>query len=111
MADDKAKWDQLVGKAKAFVTAVSSGDLATATTQLDDQMKQAMPGDGLLQVWASVETQAGKYQGEAGQVRTSVEQQYHCVYLGAKFEKAGLFVKVVYEGDKVAGLQFVPQAP
>lgn len=111
MADDKAKWDNLTVKAREFVKQVSSGDLANASVSLNDQMKAALPGDGLKQVWQSVEAQAGPYQQDTGQVRTAREQVYDCVYLESKFEKAAIFVKVVFENDKIAGLQFVPQAP
>lgn len=109
MADEK--WEKLTLRAREFVKQVSGGDLQNAILSLNDQMQAAMPGDGLTQVWQSVEAQAGPYQKDTGQVRTAVEQSFDCVYLESKFEKSAIFVKVVFENDKIAGLQFVPQAP
>jgi hypothetical protein len=109
MSDDKVKWDKLTEKAHEFVKHVSSGHLDDAMLQVNDQMKHSLPGDALKQVWQSLEAQAGAYQGSAPQARTIVEQGFDSVYLAAKFEKAGVWLKIVFEGDKVAGFQVVPK--
>ena len=110
MADDK--WTKLTAQAREFVSFVAAGDVAKATPHLNDAMKQAMPGDGIKQLWTGLEGQAGKYDPAGpNTVKTATEDKYDCVYIESKFEKTNLWVKVVFEGDKVAGLQFVPNAP
>lgn len=108
MADDKMTAD----KASAFLKLVIAGDMAATTPQLDDAMRQALPGDGLKQLWAGLEAQVGKYQpGTATGVKVTSEDGLDCVYLESKFEKSLLWVKVVFRAGVVAGLQFVPQVP
>jgi hypothetical protein len=111
MADDKAKWENLTVRAREFVSYIRAGNLAAASVQLNDQMKESLPGDSLVKIWQSVEAQTGKYQSDGGGVRTAVEQGFDSIYLETKFEAATIWVKVVFQGDKVAGLQVVPQAP
>jgi hypothetical protein len=111
MPDDKKTAD-LTAKANAFLKLVIAGDVANATPKLNDAMRQAMPADSLKQLWTGLEAQAGKYQpGGASGVKVTNEDGYDCVYLESKFEKSVLWVKVVFQGESVAGLQFVPHAP
>ena len=112
MAEDKARWEQLIGWARAFVDELNRGDATAASARLNDHMRAAMPGGKVKDIWAGIVAQAGAYLGEdADKVRTAVEQSYECVYLYSKFEKAPLAVKVVFLADQIAGIQVVPVGP
>lgn len=112
MSDSTNKWETLTTQAREFIDQLNRGDLEAASSCLNDQMKASMPGDQLLSVWAGLQEQAGAYQGEVpDEVQTNIEQGFDCVYLRSTFEKAPLFVKIVFQDGKIAGLQFVPEAP
>ncbi len=112
MADDKANTEALTERAREFVNHLKAKDVVAATSMFNDKMKQSLPGNALAQLWEGLEQQAGPLKDLTGTVKHTQEQGFDCVYLEGAFEKAPLFVKVVFEGGKnVAGLQFVPQAP
>jgi hypothetical protein len=112
MAEDKARWDLLIGWARAFIGELVRGDATAASARLNEHMRTAMPGDKIKEIWLGVVRQAGAYQEEeTDNVRTAVEQGYECVYLRCKFAKVPLALKVVFQGDQIAGFQLLPVGP
>ncbi len=93
--------------AQALVAALAKGDLAAAGKDFNDAMKKALPEDKLKAAWAKVQKEAGPYKKQLA-VRTEPREKYQLVFVTCRFEKADLDVRVVFEGDKVAGLFFNP---
>lgn len=107
-----AKTETLTARARDFVSHLTTKDIGAATAMFNDQMRQSLPGNAIVQLWEALEQQAGPLKGLTGTVKNAQEQGFDCVYIEATFEKAPLFIKVVLEGgERVAGLQFVPKAP
>jgi uncharacterized protein len=93
--------------AEALVAALAKGDFAAAGKDFDDAMKKALPEDKLKATWAALQKQAGPFKKQSG-VRAEAGGKYQFVFVTCRFEKADLDVKVVFDGDKVSGLFFVP---
>ncbi len=93
--------------AEALVAALAKGDFAAAGKDFDDAMKKALPEDKFKATWAAVQKQVGPFKKQLG-VRTEAGGKYQFVFVTCHFEKMDLDAKVVFDGDKVTGLQFRP---
>lgn len=97
-------------QAQDFVDALAAGEFDKAVGGFDDTMTKAMPAAQLKTTWATVETQAGKFQKRrSSRIEKAKVKDYDIVFVTCDFEKAALDVKIVYTSDgKVTGLFFTP---
>jgi dienelactone hydrolase len=93
--------------AEALVAALAKGDFAAAGKDFDGAMKKALPEAKLKETWEAIQKQVGPFKKQLG-VRTEAGGKYQFVYVTCRFEKMDLDARVVFEGEKVAGLQFRP---
>jgi dienelactone hydrolase len=93
--------------AEALVAALAKGDFAAAGKDFDGAMKKALPEDKLKETWAAIQKQVGPFKKQLG-VRAEAGKKYQFVYVTCHFEKMDLDARVVFDGDKVTGLQFRP---
>jgi len=97
-----------VAKARHFVDLLSAEKFSTATADFDKRMSEALPAEKLAQVWATLQSQAGKFQKILG-VRQESQGAYRIIYVVCAFKKANLDAKIVFDKDqKIAGLFFLP---
>jgi hypothetical protein len=93
--------------AEALVAALAKGDFAAAGKDFDDAMNKALPEDKLQATWAAIQKQVGPFRKQLG-VRAEAGKKYQFVYVTCHFEKMDLDARVVFDGEKVTGLQFRP---
>lgn len=99
--------DEDVVSAKAFISQLARGDFPSATGNMNDGMKSALPLDKLQGVWSMLTGQFGEYKKQAG-IRTSVEDGYEVVLVTCEFEKARLDTKMLFDDKgKIAGIWFL----
>jgi dienelactone hydrolase len=93
--------------AEALVAALAKGDFAAAGKDFDDAMQKALPEGKLKATWEAIQKQVGPFKKQLG-VRAEAGKKYQFVYVTCHFEKMDLDARVVFDGDKVTGLQFRP---
>ena len=99
-----------IAQADAIVDAILAREFAKITSQFDDAMKTALPGDTLASGWAGTAAQVGKLVTR----RPAVEQRRGTstvVVVGLQFEKAALDVTISFNANgQIDGLQIRPPA-
>lgn len=90
-----------------FVQDMAAGNYASATSQFDSTMSQAMPAAQLKAVWEGVIGQCGRFK-KLGNPRAAREMGVDEVFVPMEFEKVTLDAKVVFDAQgKISGLWFV----
>ncbi len=103
-----AAGESLEARAQAFVEQLAAAEFEAAVAQFDSAMTDALPADKLREVWVSLNTQVGRYQGQAG-TRAETQSPYEIIYVVCEFGDTYLDAKVVYNrAGQIAGLFFVP---
>jgi len=73
-------------------------------------MKDALPEEKLMLVWADLNSKCGTFQ-KYSEVTEDKIQNYDVCYVLCHFEKMNLEMKVVFnEKNQVAGLFFLPES-
>jgi dienelactone hydrolase len=98
-------------RARALVTAASKEDFDAASKDFDDTMKKVMPPDKFGQTWKGLVEKVGPLKKQGRAIAEKV-QKYDVIWLECEFEKATVFVRLVFDSDgKVAGLSFRDSGP
>jgi dienelactone hydrolase len=98
-------------KAKALMEALAKGDYDAGAKDFDDTMKKVLPPDKLGETWKGLLEQVGALKKQ-GTPQTGKIEKYDAVWIECQFEKATLYMRVVFAADgKVTGLQFTPSGP
>lgn len=93
--------------AKTLVAQMATGNFDKAVEPFDQTMKRALPAGKLKEVWDGLTKQYGQFQ-RATETTTEKVQQYDVVFVTCEFQRGKLDTKVVFDGNKVTGLFFVP---
>ncbi len=111
-SQNNPQMDELITKAKEFVTALETGKFSDSVKHFDETMTKLVPPDKMKAVWEAVTKQAGQFKQQKD-VWTESIPGYDIVYLTCEFEKATLDIKVVFDNNKkIAGQFFVaPKSP
>ena len=103
-ADDQ----KLIKIAEEVLENFEKGDFKDNLPYFDATMNSQFPPETMAQVWKQLQSRAGVFEAK-GETSTGVIKDYRVVYLVAKFEKAPLKFKAVFDNsDKIAGIFFVP---
>jgi dienelactone hydrolase len=103
--------DELIVRARAFVTALSRDDFQAAAKDFDETMLKASGPEKLAEFWKQVPERLGAFK-KMGAARRAKLGAYDIVLITCEFEKTTLDIRVVFDEDKkIAGFQFVPMAP
>ena len=101
-------WDELICRAKEFVSALQNGRFDQSVQHFDETMTRLAPPEKMEEVWNKVIQQVGPFLEQKG-VWTESVSKYDIVYVTCQFEKAVLDIKVVFDKNKkIAGQFFVP---
>ncbi len=98
-------------KARAVVTAFTTGDFAAIEAQFTDQMKAALPPGRLAASWATLVTQVGAFKvcSSPGPVRAIADKQM--VITPCEFERAKIDLQVAFDSNgRISGLALRPAA-
>ncbi len=98
-------------KARAVVTAFTTGDFASIEAQFTDQMKAALPPGRLAASWATLVTQVGAFKvcSSPGPVRGIADKQM--VITPCEFERAKIDLQVAFDSNgRISGLALRPAA-
>ena len=103
-ADDQ----KIINIAEEVLENFEKGNFKDNLTYFDATMTSQFSPETMAKVWKQIQSQAGVFQSK-GITSTGMLKQYRVVYVVAKFEKAPLKFKAVFDNsDKIAGLFFVP---
>jgi dienelactone hydrolase len=103
--------DELVVRARAFVTALSRDDFQAAAKDFDETMLKVSGPEKLAEFWKQVPERLGVFK-KMDDARRGKLGAYDIVLVTCEFEKTSLDIRVVFDQDKkIAGFQFVPPAP
>ncbi len=104
--------DPLIGRAEAFVDAMSRGDYASAAAVLDAKMTEVFGPDKMAEFWKAVPARFGAFRRRVASRRDEPVPPYDIVLVTCEFEKTTLDARVVLDREgRVAGLNFVPSLP
>lgn len=93
--------------ARSIVTDLAARRFDTVATYFTPQMRTALPGGKLAELWDSLISQAGAFQS-IRDVSSSTVQGYRAVVVVCTFEQTDLGVRVILDGQgRFAGLNFV----
>ena len=96
--------------ARQVLDLLRQGKFEEITKQFNAQMTAGLTAEKLSQTWSAVKMQVGEFKSEIDQ-RVQNVGPVAIVTLGCQFERAALNTVIVFEGDKIAGLQLVPRPP
>lgn len=103
--------EALRAKVKALLDSAAAGDFEGASRDFGDAVRAALPPEKLAQTWAGLTGQVGALSAVREIECRSEGPVTRCV-ADAAFERAELFVRVVFDGDaRVVGLFFQPKPP
>ncbi len=103
-ADDQ----KLIKIAEEVLEIFENGNFKELPPYFDATMNSQFPPETTAKVWKQIQSQAGAFESK-GESSTGMINEYRVVYVVAKFEKAPLKLKAVFDkSDKIAGLFFVP---
>jgi len=101
----------LKSRAVSFVEQLNEGNYTGATSDFDSTVNAAITVEQLQQLWESLRSQFGAYQGPGG-TRTDKYEEYDIIFVTMKFEKMSLDAKLVFNAAKeISGLFFIPTPP
>ena len=101
---------EATGAARAFITAMVSGDFEAAVGRFDATMKAALPVDRLSSTWARLELQVGAFSRVTGTTSLSGPATLSIVTTCA-FERATIDIQMTFNAlGEVSGLYFRPAA-
>lgn len=98
---------QRTDMAKTLVAQMAAAQFDEAVESFDTTMKRVLPAEKLKEVWEGLAKQYGQFQ-RATETRAEKTQKYNVVYVTCEFQRGKLDTKVVFDGNKVTGLFFVP---
>ena len=112
IASPEAAQDELVGKARAFLSALEKNDFKEAARDFDETMRKVSGPDKLAEFWTKqFPSQVGSFQRQTAARRDKLGA-YDIVLVTCAFEKATLDARVVFDKNgRIAGFQFVPSLP
>ncbi|NQU76201.1 MAG: alpha/beta fold hydrolase, partial [Planctomycetes bacterium] len=103
----QTKGDDLEASARSFVQLLAEGNAPAAARRFDGQMKKALPGEKLAEVWKSAQAELGVFEKILG-VRTENPGRYSIVFVTCRFARGNRDVKLTYDPHgRITGLYFV----
>src|SRR5208337_2400887 len=102
--------DDLKRSALELIGQITRGDFAGVADKFDDTMKNALPQETLQELWKQLIGQLGPIVKVNG-VNTTEVQGYRDIIVACQFEKAGMDMHVLFNGQgRISGLNFTPAA-
>ncbi len=103
--------DELVKKARWFLTALENGDFEAAIRDFDETMLQVSGPEKLAAFWEDVPGRFGAFKNQTGARRDKLGQ-YDVALVTCEFEKVTLDARIVFDkAGRIAGFQFIPSLP
>ena len=103
--------DELIVKARAFLSALDRGDYEAAAADFDENMMKVSGPDKLAEFWKQVPDRLGAFKRQTAARRDKLAS-YDIALVTCEFEKVTLDARVVFDkAGKIAGFQFVPSLP
>jgi dienelactone hydrolase len=103
--------DELILKARAFLSALDRGDFEAAAANFDENMLKVSGPDKLAEFWKQVPDRFGAFKRQTAARRDKLAS-YDIALVTCEFEKVTLDARVVFDkAGKIAGFQFVPSLP
>jgi dienelactone hydrolase len=103
--------DELILKARAFLSALEKNDFQAAAEDFDGTMLKLSGPDKLAAFWKEAPVQFSPFRRQTAARRDTLGA-YDIVLVTCKFEKQTLDARVVFDKDKkIAGFQFIPSLP
>jgi dienelactone hydrolase len=103
--------DELILKARAFLSALDRGDFEAAAADFDENMLKVSGPDKLAEFWKQVPDRFGAFKRQTAARRDRLGS-YDIALVTCEFEKVTLDARVVFDkAGKIAGFQFVPSLP
>ncbi len=107
----QAPEDELIIKARAFLTALEKNDFQAAARDFDATMLKLSGPDKLAAFWKAAPAQMSPFKRQTGARRDTLGS-YDIVLLTCEFERQTLDARIVFDKDKkIAGFQFIPSLP
>lgn len=98
-------------KAKDFLKFLEQKDFEKATSMFNQTLLEQMPAARLMQVWAAMEMQAGKFIGST-EIFAEKQRDFEIVIQTCEFEKTSLDLRLVFDDElKIGGIFFTPPRP
>jgi len=95
-------------RARQFIDLLVQGRFEDAAANFDETMLKVLPPAQLRSIWLDVTSQYGAFQ-EVAEVRIAPSHGYTAVNVHARFEKALVNIRVVYDqNQRIAGLFYTP---